>query len=120
MNLHAIATRVISAINPNRTITLQRNTGYTTAADGSRTPTFATYTGPAQIQPVDTNELVHLNNLNIQGELQNVYLFGDWAGIIRIDKTGGDMLQFDGYNWLVVQQPENWPGWTRVIVCRQA
>lgn len=43
MNLHAIASGVISAVNPNVLVNVQVSTGPSaTAADGSRTPTFAT------------------------------------------------------------------------------
>lgn len=119
LNLHASANSLITAVNANEIITLNRNTGYTTAADGTRTAVFSAYSGPAQIQPVSNNELTHLSQLNIEGDLKSVYLYGQWFGIIRADATGGDLLNFDGYDWMVVQHPESYPGWSRVVVARQ-
>ena len=120
MNLHGMVSGVIGAVNPNVLVTVQRSTGYTTNAGGKRVPTYNTTTNvSAQIQGVKAKEIEHLNSMNIQGVLRSVHLTGDWRGIQRATQQGGDMLQFDGRNWLVVWVYETWPDWSRVIVSQQ-
>lgn len=120
MNLHAIAGPIVGTINPIVSITLKRSTGSTTGTDGKRTPTYATSTGDAQIQAASNKDLQHLAAQNIQGNFRSVYLYGAWFGIVRADQKGGDILTFEGRDWLVVMVPENWPDWSRVLVCQQS
>ena len=120
MNLHGVVAPIIGAVNPNVTITLKQSSGYTTAADGKRTPTYTTSSGPAQIQAASNKDLQHLAAQNIQGNFRSVYLYGSWFGIVRAAGKGGDILTFGGYDWLVVMVPENWPDWSRVLVCQQS
>lgn len=120
MNLHAIASGVIAAVNPPIKVTVKRSTGYTTAASGKRTPTYQTTNNvDAQVQGVNAKELEHLNAMNIQGVLRSVHINGDWRGIQRATQSGGDVLEFGGQTWLVVHVFETWPDWSRVIVALQ-
>lgn len=119
MNLHGIAAPIIGAINPNVTIPLKRSTGSTPSTAGKRVPTYDTLSGLAQIQAASNKDLAHLASLNIQGIFKSVYLYGNWYGIVRAGAQGGDLLTIDGKDWLVVMVPENWPDWTRVLVCQQ-
>lgn len=45
LNVRALANGVNSRVNDNQTITWIRSSGYTTSADGKRTPTTNTVTG---------------------------------------------------------------------------
>ena len=119
MNLHAIASQKTAIVVPMLDITLRKNIGYVTHQDGSRQPLFNDYTGKAQIQALPTDQLTYLDSQGIQGTLKKVYLFGDWHGIDKSTQTGGDLLIFDGFEWLIVQVQEAWVGWCSVIVTRQ-
>lgn len=125
MNLRGIANRVTSGINPNRTISLLRSTGYTTGANGKQVPTFDTLSGEAQIQALGPKDLQHLNNLNIQGVSRKVYLYGNWMGVVRTDAKGGDLLNFPqvpgmpDQQWKAVTVFETWPDWCSIGVALQ-
>lgn len=120
MNLHAIANSVVKAVNPNTLATVMQNTGFTTNADFTRTPTYNTTNDvPIQVQGVKEDELEHMASMNIEGILRSVHLNGDWRGIARASGTGGDQLQFGGFTWLVVWVYESWADWSRVIVAQQ-
>lgn len=124
MNLHSIVGPIVAAVNPWLLASIQKSTGYTTADDGSRVPSYA----PAenvlvQAQALQYNDLVQIDGLNIQGERRALYLNGNWDGVVRVDGTGGDLITLpDGSVWLVVLVLENWAdrdGWVKVAVTRQ-
>lgn len=127
LNLHGMVRGVITAVNSDITGTLRRSTGYTTAPNGTRTPTYSDTTGRIQVQALSSTELKHVNDLNIQGVIRKVYLYGDWGGPIRADATGGDLLVFPrvkgGPNatWKIVTTFETWTdsGWCAVGVVLQ-
>jgi hypothetical protein len=122
MNLHQIASGAIGMVNPFITVTILRSAGYVTDLDGTRVPAYETLSGPAQVQDLASDDLRLLTDagINIQGARKNVYLNGQWAGVVRADKQGGDIFQFSGADWLVTMVPEQWPDWTKVIVTMQS
>lgn len=120
MNLNALATAVTGAITPTTIVTITVDAGYTTAADGTTTPTPATPMQVyGQVQALTQADLRQTEGLNIQGQLASVYLPGQFAGVIRASQQGGTQMAFNGQNWLVVLVPEQWADWTRVVVCLQ-
>lgn len=126
MNLAAIAMQAVQPVNSNIRVTVMRSTGYATAADGSRTPSYDTTPNvSAQVQSLSNDELHQLESLNIQGNKAAVYLRGSYSGIVRADQQGGDLLQFQGHKWLAVTVLENWgvPGtphsWTKLALVQQ-
>lgn len=119
MNLHGIVSGAIGSVNPQRTIALRKSIGYSTDAAGKRTPLYSDSTGEAQIQNLNSKELQHMNELNINGVFAKVYLYGEWSSIVRNGEQGGDLLVFDSATWLIVNQVESWPDWCAVIVQQQ-
>ncbi len=126
MNLHALVRGTVTKINPDIQITLAKSTGYATGANGKQTPTFAPpVVGRGQVQAMDAGTQKHLNNMNISGIMRKVYLYGNWMGVVRGDKTGGDMLSFPQVpggaveSWKVVHVIETWPDWCCVGVVLQ-
>ena len=120
MDLRGIANGVSSTVNPNKTVTVLRSTGYTIGAGRKQVPGYADpVTGPAQIQALDANDIKQLDGLNIQGTIRAIYLRGALAGVVRPDGTGGDLVQIDGQNWLVVKVLEGWPTWTKAAIVLQ-
>jgi hypothetical protein len=125
MNLEIIAGGAIAAVNPQRTILWMKSNGYTTDNTGHRTPSFAPAIQIlAQIQPLPTHELEHMDSLNIQGTLRAIYLAAEAASGVRIGKEGGDLFQFSDpvlrncalATWLAVGVEETWSTWSKVIV----
>ena len=120
MNLHGIVASVIGTVNPMVPIQVRRSTGYSTASDGKRTPTFTSVTIQAQIQPLQANDITFLDSLQIQGMRRKIYVSGDIEGIVRVDKEGGDLAIFpDGSEWKVAVVIEKWPDWCSVAVVLQ-
>ena len=120
MDLRGIANGVTSTVNPNKTVTVLRSTGYTIGAGRKQVPGYADpVTGPAQIQALDANDIKQLDGLNIQGTVRAIYLRGVLAGVVRPDGTGGDIVQIGGQTWLVVKVLEGWPTWTKAAICLQ-
>lgn len=120
MDLRGLANGVTSTVNPNKTVTVLRSTGYTIGAGRKQVPSYADpVTGPGQIQALDANDIKQLDGLNIQGTIRAIYLRGVLAGVVRPDGTGGDIVQIDGQNWLVVKVLEGWPTWTKAAIVLQ-
>jgi hypothetical protein len=125
VNLRGIVNGAIQGINSDTVVTWVQNSGYTTAADGTRTPSLTSTQVNANVQPLSGTDLRHVDGLNIQGVMRSVYLYGDVEGIVRADGKGGDVLQFPQvpggtvHNWLVTQVMEVWTSWCRVIVTLQ-
>ena len=120
MDLRGLANGVTSTVNPNQTVTVLRSTGYTIGAGRRQVPGYAApITGPGQIQALDANDIKQLDGLNVQGTIRAIYLRGVLAGVIRPDGTGGDIVQIDGQQWLVVKVLEGWPTWTKAAIVKQ-
>jgi len=120
MDLRGLANGVTSTVNPNKTVTVRRSTGYTIGAGRKQVPGYADpVTGPAQIQALDANDLRQVDGLNIQGTMRAIYLRGVLAGVVRPDGTGGDLIDVDGQTWLVVKVLEGWPTWTKAAIVLQ-
>ena len=120
MDLRGLANGVTSTVNPNKTVTVRRSTGYTIGAGRKQVPGYADpVTGPAQIQALDANDIKQLDGLNIQGTVRAIYLRGVLAGVVRPDGTGGDIVQIAGQDWLVVKVLEGWPTWTKAAIVLQ-
>jgi len=124
MDLHRIVRGAIGAVNPDQSIGWRK---YLLAAapnsSGQSAPTYAPLKGlMGQVQPLPTDQLAHMDQLNIQGVLRQVYLRGAAATAVRVDGTGGDLLQFPEVRggplrvWLVVLVPEQWPDWCLAVV----
>lgn len=123
MNLHSIVSPYIGVVNPQQVVTVRISAGYTTGADGARTPSYsASYQAQAQIQAMSSRDLRQVDGLNLQGTLSAIYLLGDIEGIVRPAVKGGDLITFpNGDVYLVVVALENWgasysPGeqWSKV------
>lgn len=121
MNLHKIVSPLIGAVNPHVKAMIEVSTGNTTAADGTRVPSFAKAVAvEVQVQPITGGELRQLEGLNLQGEFTGIYLNGHIDGLVRQDNKGGDRITLpDGKVYLVTTVLEDWPDWMKVAVTRQ-
>jgi hypothetical protein len=122
MNLHAIVTPAISAINPPILGTVKVSTGATTDAAGKRTPTYTTTANmPLQVQALTAREIEHVDSLNIENVTRSVYFNGFINGLDRAAGQGGDILIFNGITWLVTVVFETWDadGWCKIGITKQ-
>jgi hypothetical protein len=121
VDLLAITSGAVGAVNPLTVMTVQISTGSTVAPDGKRTPTYATPVTPmGQVQPLSGEDLKQLDALNIQGSLRAIYLEGHIDGIVRSKNKGGDLVTDGSGNvWLVTHVLEFWPDWCKVAVMLQ-
>jgi hypothetical protein len=123
VNLRAIANAATRGVNPNIAATVQRSTGYTTAPNGKQVPSYAAAAPIVlQAQALSKKEVEHLDSLNISGATTTVYANQHLTAVDRVTNSGGDMLTFGGFAWLVVAVLEDWTmtaGWCKVAVTRQ-
>lgn len=119
MNLHGIVSAAIGSVNPFTPAVLRQSTGYTTAPDGTQVPSYTDTPLMVQVQAFSTDELRQLDGLNIQGNSTSIYVGGNWNGIIRTERQGGDLVVMKGQTWLVVKVLEDWPDWTRLAIVLQ-
>lgn len=124
MNLHALVSGAIGAVNPFVPATIQVFVDYTTAANGERTPVYTTLTGVAcQVQALTAEDLKLLDGLNIQNTKRAIYLNGQYDGVNRPRLKGGDIFTLasgpEAGIWLVTQVIEQWPEWCKIGVTQQ-
>ncbi len=120
MNLRGIANTVTQSINPNVSAEIYKYKSYGVADDGSTKPVFEDpVTMDVQKQAISQPDLQHADNINLQGKFASIYTNGNWCGMDRKRGQGGDIFVIGDDTWLVVDVPEIWPDWTRVIACLQ-
>ncbi|MDI2112095.1 hypothetical protein [Commensalibacter nepenthis] len=121
MKIHDLVRGMIGVVNPNIMGSLYRSKGY--ELEGTQQKPI--YEDPIQvelqIQSVPGDKLTHSHFLNQQGERKVVYVNGQAFGIDRVRGAGGDLLEFYGRRWLVVQRLEAWENsdWCKVAVVAQ-
>lgn len=124
MNLHAIVSGAIGSVNPNVPATIQISTGYVTAPDGSRVPTYATVAAVAQVQALSFRDLTAIDGLNLNGTRRAIYLFGKFDGVVRPSEKGGDLITLTGGAnagvWLTAMVLEQWSDGEPAAWCKVA
>lgn len=122
MNLHAIASGAISAVNPQQPVSVQISAGtYTTSPNGARVPQYQQAVNVyGQVQELTTRDLRQLDSLNIQGSQRAIYLSGEVDAIVRFNSKGGDLITLqDGTIWLTTTILEQWPEWVKASIVLQ-
>jgi hypothetical protein len=120
MDLNGLANQVAEVVNPNTAITIQASTGYTIGAGLKQVPSYAApVSGFGQLQEITSMELKHLDGLNIQGEIQTIYITGKLSAVIRPTGQGGDLVTIGSQTWLNVKTLEQWPYWAKAAIVRQ-
>src|SRR3954470_12647357 len=121
MNLHALASGIVSAINPMDTAVVHRSIGYTTDDSGRQIPQYAPLKSiHVQIQSLTYSDLTQTQGLNIQGVMRRLYVNGHLDAIIRSRREGGDLITLrNGETYLIVQVLEHWPDWSALAVVLQ-
>lgn len=124
INVRALANMATQNVNPNRTVTLQVNTGYTVDDYGVQVPSFLEEEIEVQMQSLSSQEKFNLDLVNKQGEFVSIYAFGAIDGIRRWLQKGSSRFIFPAYGeeapavWEVNQVMESYAKWTRVLAWR--
>lgn len=125
LDIRAIANSAIQEVNPDQPTTWIRQIGgYTTAADGTRTPNVETLLIDAQVQGLSSEDLRLVEELNIAGIKRTLIIQGQVGSINRAAQTGGDLFLFPERpggtvrTWKVISA-EIWPTYSRAIVVMQ-
>jgi len=125
LNLHGIAGPIVASVNPKTPAIVKISSGYTTLADGSRTPAYElpfTQT-MAQVQPLTFRDIQQLSGLNLQGMRVGIYLDGKLDGLVRSARKGGDLVVINSGvhagTYLVALVLEQWPDWVKVAATLQ-
>lgn len=124
INVRALANMATQNVNPNRTVTLQVNTGYTVDDYGVQVPSFLEEEIEVQMQSLSSQEKFNLDLVNKQGEFVSIYAFGAIDGIRRWLGKGSSKFIFPAYGesdaaeWQVNQVMESYATWTRVLAWR--
>ncbi|WP_334109097.1 hypothetical protein [Methylobacillus sp.] len=126
INVRALANMATQNVNPNRTVKLKVNTGYTVNEYGEQVPSFIEEEIEVQIQSLSSQEKFNLDLVNKQGEFVSIYAFGAIDGIRRWLGKGSSKFIFPAYGesaaaeWQVNQVMESYATWTRVLAWRQS
>lgn len=123
--MHGIVAPIIAVVNPFVPATVRQSTGFTTAPDGSTTPTYIEFAISAQVQALTYTDIAHTNGLNIEGVRRAMYLTGNVMALVRARQRGGDLIIFpagtlpEGDTWLAALILEQWPEWVKVCLTLQ-
>ena len=124
MNLHALVSPIIAAINPGVPAQYQASIGTRVSTDFTQVPAYApAVTVTVQRQPISWKDLQQLSGINLNGERCVMYVTGSWQAVSRPNTKGGDLITLsDGSVWLTVQLMEDWAftsGWVKVACTLQ-
>lgn len=124
MDLHAIVSGAIGAVNLNIVVSLKASTGFAQDASYKQVPSYAAPVSvTAQVQPLSGKDLRQIEGLNLQGTLKAIYINGAIDGIVRVAAKGGDLVTLpDSSVWLVSQILEDFnltAGWTKAVITLQ-
>ena len=120
MNLRSIANASTSIINPNVPVTIKKYTGYTQDAGLNTTVTYSEINTTAQVQPVSSEHLQHIDGYTSGTDFKAFYFNNDLHGVSA--PNGNDFIVWAGNTYKVVELTEGWystSGWSKVIARRQ-
>ncbi|GBQ07287.1 hypothetical protein [Saccharibacter floricola] len=121
LDLYDMALGLTTAVNPLTEGVLRRSSGPVRQDDYSVSDGYEDIPVQMEVQALSTSDLQLLDTLQQQSEARAVYLRGSAQALNRPLQTGGDVLVFEGSEWLITQILEEWGDdeWRKVIVTRQ-
>lgn len=123
LNLHGIVASAIGAVNPHQKVILKRFAGWTAIPGGERIPEYLPPVQvTAQVQPLPQDKLQFVDREQNGGLFRQMYLEGEWSGLSRAGESGGDLVYWGGYEWIINPVSEAWGalvGWTLIVVQAQ-
>ena len=121
MNIHEIIRSAINNVNPMQPIKVLKFKGFSVDEYGINTNTYDEIETIARIQPINSFKLQQINNFNYSNVYKKAFLNGFQYGLNMALSTNGDMLEFDGKRWLIIEAPQTWSytGWNELTLCLQ-
>ena len=121
MNIHEIIRNAINNVNPMQPVKVLKFKGFSVDEYGINTNTYEEVETIARIQPISSFKLQHINNFNSSNVYKKAFLNGFQNGLNMALSTNGDMLEFDGKRWLIIEAPQTWSytGWNELTLCLQ-
>lgn len=121
MNIHEIIRSAINNVNPMQPIKVLKFKGFSVDEYGINTNTYDEVETIARIQPINSFKLQQINNFNSSNVYKKAFLNGFQYGLNMALSTNGDMLEFDGKRWLIIEAPQTWSytGWNELTLCLQ-
>ena len=121
MNIHEIIRSAINNVNPMQPVKVLKFKGFSVDEYGINTNTYDEVETIARIQPINSFKLQHINNFNSSNVYKKAFLNGFQYGLNMALSTNGDMLEFDGKRWLIIEAPQTWSytGWNELTLCLQ-
>ncbi|ECZ9313142.1 hypothetical protein A3T98_12760 [Salmonella enterica subsp. enterica serovar Newport] len=117
MNLHKIANSAIRRVNPNISAILKKYAGETIGPGRKPVPSYLPDQPVIiQLQPLDGDDLRHIDGLNIQGLIKSIHVNGNYFSVQREKEQGGDLFIIGEEEWLVIKPIELWADWCRLVV----
>jgi len=123
INLLALTRSAIAAVNPDQPVVILACVGQDVDGVYDPEPVYLpAVMVPAQSQPVPDKTLQLLVQQRDNSIWHDFYLSGNWSGLVRAQEKGGDLLYWNGFEWLVDQVLEAWnptAGWTKIRCIQQ-
>ena len=121
MNIHEIIRSAINNVNPMQPVKVLKFKGFSVDEYGINTNTYDEIETIARIQPINSFKLQQINNFNSSNVYKKAFLNGFQYGLNMALSTNGDMLEFDGKRWLIIEAPQTWSytGWNELTLCLQ-
>lgn len=121
MNIHEIIRNAINNVNPMQPVKVLKFKSFSVDEYGINTNTYEEVDTIARIQPISSFKLQHINNFNSSNVYKKAFLNGFQNGLNMALSTNGDMLEFDGKRWLIIEAPQTWSytGWNELTLCLQ-
>lgn len=121
MNIHEIIRSAINNVNPMQPVKVLKFKGFSVDEYGINTNTYDEVETIARIQPINSFKLQQINNFNSSNVYKKAFLNGFQYGLNMALSTNGDMLEFDGKRWLIIEAPQTWSytGWNELTLCLQ-
>lgn len=126
MNLFSLSSPLIAAINPFKSVTIWRYCGYQKNDDLTLSPEYQQIKTSGDIQAISSTELQQLEKMNIQGTEFAMYLKNFAYPMNRANQYGGDFIEYNGKQWLILSLLEAWGqdgeagAWCKVAVKEKA
>lgn len=117
MNLHRSVRGAIGSINPFIPAIVQVSDGFEIGPGRKQIPKYLPDQPVSiQLQPLSSDDLKHVDGMNLQGLLKSIHVDGNYYGVNREKAIGGDLFIIGSETWLVIGPLELWPQWSRLLV----
>jgi len=119
INLEAIVRPYINRITPEQNVLLYLYSNQVVDDEGTVEVLYNTFSITAQMQPIDSQTLQHIQNINVTKVYKRFFIqYPQLTGLNRTIEDGGDYIFCNNIFYKVVQVSDQFnTGWLSVIGC---